>query len=861
MKHTCQKISALRSILLQLAMFLIAACPVLAQPPISVMEPLAPRMNDAILNQQTYTQDFKVLTGATQSVVTRWEMSSSTPGFSNTNLEITNLSTTVGRVSVRTGFRIQGGTNTYDVTIVARDAADAIIQSKTYTLFAGNAEKSICTAPRQYALVLDLSGSMNAAISPGSTSTRWQELRKAVEAFILTLADVASATGGTYTFKVIFFNGNTTHNRPTSGTFDFSSPWTSNRINNDIFSGVTPSGLTPLGAGIREAVDNYLTPNAENTFIVLFTDGHQNQNPMYDDVSETIPGTPVINFTSTDEKIKIFAIGVGGCDRPLLTKLANPDDWFMFAEAVNHADINMFFTNSIRASQRNCSPRILDYRVNRIQDNVETSEKFIVNRLADKLIIRLVAGRGANIDKASLRLFKDGVLLDIYPKLEGDIILYDLSLPIRTGPNTFQNEAGEYDFRFYGERGGIYEITALVEDKYLSTDLTAANSQIIYAGDPIDVKVAVKVAGANIDTATVRAILLRPGEDLGDLAARANISAGSLSTSVSSDPVEIGQAKIDSLLRTQAFADLVRNDTSGNVLTLNSIGNGEYTGTFTGNEMTGTYRVVALIDGQLTGLGAYQGWETKCVLVDFSRPEEIVLQEKIIDLGIKDGQHSYRVSIMPVNKFGKRIGPGQTRRIGIQVSQGTAQRPQDQLDGTYTSEITVPEGSNPVITITVTDPNKPVLKKNLEAISGGSNAHPFGISLHLGVAVPTGSLSTPFDPGIALEGDLTYRLSSQFALEAVVGYYAFQPDFNIVGGTLGGMYIKSLGGGRSVHLAAGAGAFKPKNEDAAFGYSFRVGLNKQISTHLLASLDFGLTGMPAPDYIFVKGMIGVKYFF
>ena len=774
---------------------------------------------------------------------------------------MSSLNTTVGRVSVRAGFRIQGGTNTYDVTIVAKDAADAVIQSKTYTLFAGNAARSICTAPRQYALVLDLSGSMNSAISPGSTTTRWQELRKAVESFILTLDGLVPDGDVTTTFKVIFFNGTTTQNRPTSGTFDFSSAWTSNRINNDIFNGVTPSGLTPLGAGIREAVDNYLTPNAENTFIILFTDGLQNQNPLYNDVSETIPGVPVINFTSTHEKIKIFAIGVGGCDRPLLTKLANPNDWFMFAEAVNHADINIFFTNSIRASQRNCSPRILDYRVNKIQGNVEMSEKFTVNRLADKLIIRLVAGRGTRIDKETLRLFKDGVELNIYPKLEGGIILYDINLPIRTGQNTFQNEAGEYDFRFYGEQGGIYEITALVEDKYLSTDLTAANNQVIYAGDPIGVKATVKIAGSNVDTATVRAILLRPGEDLGDLAARTNVSASSLASSISSDPVEIGQAKIDSLLRTQAFADLVRNDTSGNVLTLTSIGNGEYTGTFTGNEMTGTYRVVALIDGQLTGLGAYQGWETKCVLVDFSRPEDITLQEKIIDLGAKDGLHSYRVEITPVNKFGKRLGPAQTRRIGIRVSQGNAQRPQDQLDGAYTSEITVPEGSNPVVTITVTDPDKPVLQKSLDAISGGSNAHPFGVSLHLGVAVPTGTLSAPFDPGIALEGDLTYRLSSQFALEAVVGYYAFQPDFSITGGTLGAMYIRSLGGGRSVHLAAGLGAFQPKIEDAKFGYSFRVGLNKQISTHLLASLDFGFTGIPGPEYNFAKVMLGVKYFF
>ena len=73
MKHTYQKISALRRRLLQFAVFLITTCPVLAQIT-TVIEPLAPRMNDAVLNQQTYTQDFRVLSGVNTvgSVIPIW---------------------------------------------------------------------------------------------------------------------------------------------------------------------------------------------------------------------------------------------------------------------------------------------------------------------------------------------------------------------------------------------------------------------------------------------------------------------------------------------------------------------------------------------------------------------------------------------------------------------------------------------------------------------------------------------------------------------------------------------------------------------------------------------------------------------
>ncbi len=733
-----------------------------------------------------------------------------------------------------------------------------VIAQRNYHLFVRAGAPILCTAPKEYVLLLDRSGSMNAIVS--GTNRRWNELKNTISTYLPQLNDALGQTGS---LKVYYFNG-------AAASLKYSGNWGPNwssrtYINETLFqegaplADITPSGGTPMGDAICDAIQGS-TATSNRTFI-LFTDGIQTVPPDYDMSTHNTPctsGSAIDLDNSPHNQIKLFTIGTGGCDVALLQELANPNDQFAQANIGGSPELNIFFTSTIPWSLYDCgSPRIIDYRAGKMGGGRDTiSQKFKVNRMVDNLAIRLTSFPDGSVTLfgTTARLYKDGEPTFYEPIIESNTIRYFIEFndPFEAG--------GEWELRFTGP-GLPYELSVMAEDKYIKTKLSAGQDGLVYAGDPINVKVSVQEAGAGVNTATVRAILLRPGEDLGDLAARANISAGSLSTSVSSDPVEIGQAKIDSLLRTQAFADLVRNDTSGNVLTLNSIGNGEYTGTFIGNEMTGTYRVVALIDGQLTGLGAYEGWETKCVLVDFSRPEDITLQEKITSLSVKDGQHSYRISITPVNKFGKRIGPGQTRRIGIQVSQGTAQRPQDQLDGTYTSVITVPEGSNPVITITVTDPDKPVLQKNLDAISGGSSAHPFGISLHLGVAVPTGTLSTPFDPGIALEGDLTYRLSSQFALEAVAGYYAFQPDFNIVGGTLGAMYIKSLGGGRSVHLAAGAGAFKPKNEDAAFGYSFRVGLNKQINTHLLASLDFGLTGLPAPDYNFVKGMIGVKYFF
>jgi len=733
-----------------------------------------------------------------------------------------------------------------------------VIAQRNYHLYVRSGPLPLCTAPKEYVLLLDRSGSMNEFVS--GTDRRWNELKSTISTYLPQLNDALGQTGS---LKVYYFNG-------AAASLKYNGNWGPNwssrtYINETLFqegsplADITPSGGTPMGDAICDAIQGS-TSTSNRTFI-LFTDGIQTVSPYYDVATHNTPctiGGAIDLDNSPHDKIKIFTIGTGGCDVSLLRELANPDDLFAQANTAGSPELNIFFTSTIPGSLYDCgSPRILDYRAGKMSGGRDTiSQKFKVNRLVDNLSIRLTyfPDRSIALFGPSAWLYKDGEPVNYEQINGGNTIRYFIEFndPFEAG--------GEWEIQFRGP-SYPYELAVMAEDKYIKTKLSAGQDGLVYAGDPIDVKVMVNNAGAGVNTANVRAILLRPGEDLGDLAARTDVSAGSLASSVSSDPVEIGRAKIDSLLRSQAFADLVRNDTSGNIITLTAIGNGEYTGTFTGNEMTGTYRVVALIDGQLAGLGAFEGWETKCVLVDFSRPEDIILQEKIIDLGIKEGQHSYRVQIMPVNKFGKRLGPAQTRRIGIQVSQGTAQRPQDLLDGTYTSEISVPVGSNPVVTITVADPDKPVLQKNLDAISGGSSAHPFGVSLHFGVAIPTGSLGTPYDPGIALEGDLTYRISQQFALEAVFGYYAFQPDFNIVGGTLGAMYFRSLGSGRSVHLAAGLGAFQPKNEDAIFGYSFRVGLNKQINTHLVASLDFGFTGIPGPEYNFAKGMLGLKYFF
>ncbi|MBL7782355.1 MAG: VWA domain-containing protein [Saprospiraceae bacterium] len=740
----------------------------------------------------------------------------------------------------------------------ARDNMGNLIRDREYTMFVRNSAPPLCSAPKEFVILLDRSGSMNIPVD--ATNDRWDELKNTVSTYLPQLNDALGQTG---ILKVYYFNG-------AAASLKYTGNWGpnwSNRtyIEQTLFQegaplvNITPSGGTPIGDAICDAVQGSAAAN--NRTFILFTDGHQTVPPDYNSGTHEIPcttGGTIDLDNSPNNQIKIFTIGTTGSDAPLLQILAQPHGQFAQSNTGGSAELNIFFTSTIPWSLYDCgSPRIIDYQHATLLNSRDTIiHTFKINRMIDNLAIRLSKIRG-RMYGTYLSLYKDGE-----PVLNTPVENNDLNIRYFIEFNDPYEAGGNWEVRVNTTGGLEYELSVMAEDKYLKTRLDAGEQGLVYAGDPIHVNLNLLEAGQGIDNAVVRAILLKPGEDLGDLAARTNMSANSLPSTTSGDPLDNGQAKIDSLLRNAAFVNQVKNDTSGTVLTLTPAGNGNYTGTFTGNTLTGTYRVVTLIEGQRPGLGAYQGWETKCVLVDFSRPEDIDLKQSIVDLGVIDGIHRYGLSIQPVNKFGKRIGPAQTRRIGVQLSKGTVSPLQDGLDGTYTAQLRIPEGANPLVTITVIDPLKPVIREPLSVLLGHGSTHPFGISLHFGTAFPIGNFDLAADAGLALEADLTWKLNPNWALEAVIGRYTFEPDLDVSGGTVGVLYSQAFNNGSyGWHAGAGLGAFQPINQDWAFGYALHAGIHKHITTHLDGVVDLGLTGVPKPERNFVKATLGVKYFF
>jgi len=821
--------------------------------------PFFPEMPDARVGFPYTTFGFRLSDGSNPN---SWGwVPIGAPNIALTRLQI-NVNT--GVVEFQFGFtQIGGAANTlYRFTVTARNLAGDPIASKPYSLFVRSNPVTICSLRKEYAIVIDLSGSMNIDTDPGAAiETRWTQLQEALTVFLPTLDDLCSATDR---FKVIYFNGTTTHSLPVAAPFyyNFGGPgatyWNNSvNIRNDLLS-ESPSGWTPLGAGVRDPIDNFFDPAASRT-IVLFSDGWQNQLPMYDPVTEMIPTEPpggtVINFLTSHAGIKVFSIGVAGCDKTTLQKIARPDGWFAQADIMTTIALNTAFTESIVESQKDCSPRIIDYRVGKMGgDAVPVEQRFHLNRLVDQLLVRATALDG-RIFGQSWSLYKDSILVPVDPTFDDPTLRYSISLPFRMPDGTFLDEGGEWKLVFKGSESADYEFVVIAEDKYIRTDMNIADGALLYAGDVIPVEVNVSLAGAPIDSASVLAVLLRPGDDLGDLAARTNIDR---SVSDPTDTTNIGVAKIDALLSDSSFLAKLKADS--NLLVLTNAGNGIYRGNFTQNNLAGTYRVIALIDGKTQGLGQYEGWETKYVLLDFSRPEDIQLNSSTPVSLNKDIKNRYALVIKPSNKFNRLLGPGQSHRVRMKGNiTGVNAQIIDQLDGSYMIIIPVTSAGE-IVTLWVGDQTKPVYVGQLSEISGRRG---FGLSLHAGVSLPLSNLSPTYTSGIYGEIDLSYRFNSHWSMEAIGGYYGFGNNFNITGGSLFGIYtVPGLFGGRwNLHFAGGLGAFKPKNQDLTFGFGLKTGVGLRINQHLEADLELAYHGLPGPGYAFGTAGVGVHYFF
>ena len=314
--------------------------------------PNYPRLPDAVKGQ-TFTDASPLLT------------------FTYSDVGVTGIDWTMSTAPVSTGLDVNLITGALTGTVsleiiptmytVAVTATEPSIPggsaTKNYGIFVRQLPSEVCDDQQQFAIILDLSGSMNIEITPGVS--RWRELKNSVKDYLPVLEDYAGVGAE---IGVIYFNGSTANkviDEPFDSDWDLEEYIGTNVFGEDptdaIPPSVNPGGGTPMGAGLVEALTNFFDPNKNKT-IVLFTDGHQNGSLLFNIATETVGAhdlsdATLLNPDATGDPqpdLKILTIGIGGSYNALLQKVAFPDNFgFQHVAAATPTDMDIFFASTI----------------------------------------------------------------------------------------------------------------------------------------------------------------------------------------------------------------------------------------------------------------------------------------------------------------------------------------------------------------------------------------------------------------------------------------------------------------------------------------------------------------------------------
>jgi hypothetical protein len=317
------------------------------------------------------------------------------------------------------------------------------------------------------------------------------------------------------------------------------------------------------------------------------------------------------------------------------------------------------------------------------------------------------------------------------------------------------------------------------------------------------------------------------------------------------------QQKLQALLQQEGFWNRVQ-PTDG-ALVLASQGNGIYSATYGDTSVPGAYTVVFRISGTDEDIGAYTRTETRVATVEFGKANLDASDMRVVSKDVMGDATLIKIQLRPRDARGNYLGPDYGQRIKVSTATGNIGPGfRDLLDGRYEYALTVPTGSDPEIRVAVMD--EPLYAGPLSRVSEG--AYRFALSAHLGWGMPLGNFNNQYDAGMLGELDFEYRPSPRYSLNAVLGRYRFDPDFDITGGTLYLRGYQPLTPQMEGYVEAGLGAYRPESLSRRGGISLGAGVSHALAPRLRGELGadyFHLFGGGDIDFIGVKA--GLRWLF
>ncbi|MEI9921444.1 MAG: vWA domain-containing protein [Bacteroidota bacterium] len=551
-------------------------------------------------------------------------------------------------------------------------------------------------APRQpidLVLVLDQSGSMSSyTISP---TTRWDALKTAVLSFMTkfeNFAVIGDRVAITY-FDTPVVNGLGTAIAP----FTPIVPGVKATVATSL-SGHGPADLTAMGEGLLDAKAKHalLTTSTNRKVVLLFTDGYQNEGRLVTPGGTTVDDGTSINNSSGSIKIYTVGIGAAGSLPAILASIANNNHGTLNSPATissgnaswstltgNDAVFVTDFDNAFKQMLEGSSPQIVGMTEGTIQfpSNTIDSATFVVNKDVDKLLFELYASPAAQV-----RIYKNGIAVTPTRTDSGPgyrTFIFDFprsgvaaqpdgtwtvitSLPGSGGTATHGNVV-----RFQ------YSLIAMVDDHRF--DYTCSQGATSFkSGDDLKPTVNIHYNGTEVTNATVQAVLLKPGQDLGNLLATTKVTLG---TPPATDPGSAGNQKYDQLLSDPAF--LAKMLPINQSMTLTHTSGGVYTATPLKLDTTGVHRIIYFINETLPGGDIIQRREEQTFYVQF----------KDIDLPasnpiLSGSGTSWTLTLRPVTLLHKFVGPAFQQTFTVTSPGLVLNDLVDVGDGTYKLNMT-----------------------------------------------------------------------------------------------------------------------------------------------------------------------------
>lgn len=804
-------------------------------------------------------------------------------------------------------FRVYNDLGTYD-------------QSREYQL--------VFRDPFEMVFVLDWSGSMECdegsntnAVWPCTShvNPRWDKLESAIGEFLNEIdqrKDTALLTNDE--FSVVYFSGDVLTDPPKDLdgldsrvdfiVIDAATDGLVDNMNKVSLPQLGRDG-TSIGKGVLEAITaRYGTLPNRRRVMLLFTDGEQNRSPymrvsgstVYIDKNDNNLMESGEQVNSTIPNLEVFPIAVGQfTGAPSISHLFD-----LLAGAVDNYYVGP--SNNILKGMSDAfndiygaySPEFI--RVEEQTPDTLNQASFLCNDNVSRLIFK--AQYESKLGNAyTYHLEHDGVEvepdvweLEIGPYYANLIIDFRVAVDItskgewvfscrRRGENIIVDEPSEEalivrdsleEVVVVGQPPAEKVVLSAIADDH-TVDIELGGLDGLKVGDRMNPTLQLSLNGRPVQDAEVKAVILKPGDDLGDLLARANVS-------VSDDPnSEFGLCttqKFSALLESNAPALQEYFNFQENTLELRHQGGGRFAAdnSYNGLDISGVYEVLFFINAAGLDVGQIQRFKSKYVNVRFG-DVDLTLMGKTTKLqegdllsahGITfgqpndEGQTIASLRLTPSYRSNGRIlrtGPGMG--VGLNIAgQGIDQvEITDNCNGQYIMEF--PAEKNTRISLSLFE--EEVYQGRAGDYDKPYYKYPGGISLHGGITYPLEDLDTLYDGSFFLEADIGYQIHPYLSLEGVLGYYGFSNGFDILGASI---YAKGQFNLSQANLfatvAAGGGYYFPKQEASSAGFNLRVSALRRLNMRWDISLEASYFRMvDAGQYSWGTLGAGAKYRF